>query len=237
MQKTKKVIRKVAELAAQILILPSWLSYNLHARLMNPPNACVTVSQQASRWPGLTGIYRRRALYKQVIARMGEDVTIGMGTILTKPTIELGTAVYVGSYCVVGDVRIGDHSLISDYVSLVSGHHGIEPDRPIKDQPERYRTIHIGEDCWVGSRAVILADLGNHAVVGAGSVVTKPVPDYMIVAGNPARPIGDRRQRKHVQPNTPSPSSLDAKRKDRVYTGQPIGQHPAPTVQCEGGNQ
>ena len=50
----------------------------------------------------------------------------------------------------------------------------------------------IGRDTWIGDRAVIMCDVGEHCVVGAGSVVTKPVPDYAIVVGSPARVVGSR---------------------------------------------
>jgi len=51
----------------------------------------------------------------------------------------------------------------------------------------------IGDGVWIGANATIMADVGHDAIVGAGSVVTKPVPPYAIVAGNPARIIRDRR--------------------------------------------
>lgn len=46
----------------------------------------------------------------------------------------------------------------------------------------------IGADCWIGDAAVIMADIGDGATVGAGSVVTRSVPPATVVAGNPARP-------------------------------------------------
>lgn len=230
MQQINNSLRRAAELGAQALILPSWLAYHCHVRLFGPARACISMSQRAGAWPGLTGVYLRRALYKKMIARMGENVGIGMGTILTKPTIELGHSVYLGNYCMVGDVRIGDNTLISDHVSIISGNHSMAPDLPIKDQPEVYRTIMIGADCWVGSRAVILADLGDHAVVGAGSVVTKPVPEYAIVAGNPARLIGDRRQRQQKQTSSPV-----APKGGQTVAVQPMHRaYPLPTVEREG---
>lgn len=73
--------------------------------------------------------------------------------------------------------------------------HGISRlDVPVGQQKSQYRTVSIGCDCWIGSGAVILADVGDHCMVGAGSIVTRPVDDYTIVAGNPTKPIGDRRQ-------------------------------------------
>jgi acetyltransferase-like isoleucine patch superfamily enzyme len=52
--------------------------------------------------------------------------------------------------------------------------------------------VRIGEGSWVGSAAVVLADVGRHSVVGAGSVVTKPIPDFVVAAGAPARVIRSR---------------------------------------------
>lgn len=59
---------------------------------------------------------------------------------------------------------------------------------------ERSR-LKIGNDVWIGARVTILAKIGtigNGVIIGAGSVVTKAVPDYAIVAGNPAKVIGYR---------------------------------------------
>lgn len=193
-------LRNRVEALANVVTLPTWISYKVQVRLFGPARACANISQRAGQWTGLTGVFLRRALVKRILASSGERVSIGMGTILTKPTIELGNDVYIGNFCMVGDVRIGANTLISDHVSIISGNHAIAADQLIKDQPEIYQTLTIGEDCWVGGRAVVMANLGAHCVVGAGSVVTKPVSPYAIVAGNPAKPIGDRRTRKDAAP-------------------------------------
>ena len=75
-------------------------------------------------------------------------------------------------------------------VSIVNGanQHGIDRlDTPIREQPGQWPRVTIGSDSWIGDRAVVMADVGRHCVVGAGAVVTKPVPDRAIVVGNPAR--------------------------------------------------
>jgi virginiamycin A acetyltransferase len=53
--------------------------------------------------------------------------------------------------------------------------------------------VTIGEDCWVGNGALIMANIGDKCIVGAASVVTKDIPDYSIVAGNPAKIIRNRK--------------------------------------------
>jgi len=59
-------------------------------------------------------------------------------------------------------------------------------------QGGQLKRICIGNDVWIGSNSVIMEDIGNGSVVGAGSVVTKPVEAFTIVAGNPARELGKR---------------------------------------------
>ena len=83
-------------------------------------------------------------------------------------------------------------------VIILSATHGIDRlDMPMRVQPiPPRRPITIGNDVWIGARVIILpgVTVGNHTVIGAGSVVTKDVPNYAIVGGNPARVIRDRRQ-------------------------------------------
>ena len=54
--------------------------------------------------------------------------------------------------------------------------------------------MRIGEGTWVGSAAVVMADVGRHCVIGAGAVVTRPLPDYSVAVGVPARVIRSRRR-------------------------------------------
>ena len=71
------------------------------------------------------------------------------------------------------------------------------PDTPIYQQAANSKGIVIGKDVWIGAQAGIVdgVTIGDHAVVGMGSIVTKDVPDWAIVAGNPAKVIGDRRDK------------------------------------------
>ena len=86
----------------------------------------------------------------------------------------------IGANC-----RIGPHTLVYD-----SDFHDLSPER--RDASGRSAPIVIGENVWIGSRAIILkgVSIGRDAVIAAGSVVTKDVPNGSIVAGNPARQVG-----------------------------------------------
>jgi len=91
-------------------------------------------------------------------------------------------------------IVIGDNTRIAAYSYAYAFNHGMNEDQLIKDQPVTSKGIHIGCDVWIGANTGIVdgVAIGDHAVVGMGSVVTKSVADYTKVAGNPARIIGSR---------------------------------------------
>jgi virginiamycin A acetyltransferase len=143
--------------------------------------------------PGLCGVYLRLAFYRLVLARCAPDVCIGFGTVLAHPGIRLGRGVYTGVYCSLGNVELGDDVLLASHVSITNGgrQHGIERlDVPIRMQPGVWIPVRIGEDSWIGEQAVVMADVGSHCVIGAGAVVTRPVPDFAIAVGVAAKVIG-----------------------------------------------
>ncbi|GIZ45475.1 hypothetical protein CKM354_000864000 [Cercospora kikuchii] len=111
--------------------------------------------------------------------------------------IELGKNVFINFNCTILDtckVRIGSRTLIASNVSLYSGTHPLDPEvRNGTQGPELGGEINIGEDCWLGGNVIILpgVTIGQGCTIGAGSVVTKDVPPYKVVAGNPARIIKD----------------------------------------------
>ena len=92
-------------------------------------------------------------------------------------------------------IRVGEGTRIASGASLYAFDHGMSPDRTIRAQPVRSRGIDIGKDVWIGARAGITdgVRIGDHSIVGMGAVVTGDVPDWAVVAGVPARKIGDRR--------------------------------------------
>jgi acetyltransferase-like isoleucine patch superfamily enzyme len=192
-EKSRKArLKQTAEWICKWLTWPEWLAYCLQRELIGEEFAYMGLNQKMMQWTGILGIYRRRAMLRRTIA-CGNQVTVGPGTLVMKA--ELGDCVYVGSYCNIGFAKVGANTLIADHVQVVTGYHGTARlDIPVKDQSLTHRYIKIGTDTWIGSGAIVLADVGSHCVIGAGSVVTKPVPDYAIAVGNPARVIKDRRE-------------------------------------------
>lgn len=107
--------------------------------------------------------------------------------------VKLGKNVFVNFHATFLDTcftTIGSRTLVGPNVSFFSGTHPLDPAiRQGTRGPELGKEIHIGEDCWIGGNVVILpgVNIGRGSVVGAGSVVTKSVPDFTVVAGNPAK--------------------------------------------------
>ena len=95
-------------------------------------------------------------------------------------------------------VTIDDYLLMGEDVLFLGGGHGFErTDIPIGAQGGKDPSpLHIAGDVWIGARVIVLPGckyIGHGAIIGAGSVVTKDVPDWSIVGGNPAKVIKTRR--------------------------------------------
>jgi maltose O-acetyltransferase len=106
--------------------------------------------------------------------------------------IELGERVFFNFNCVVLDVcavRIGDFTMFGPAVQIYTATHPL--DAGLRRRQEFGTPVAIGADVWVGGGAIILPGvrIGARAVIGAGSVVTRDVPDDTFAAGNPCRPI------------------------------------------------
>lgn len=176
--------------AAGGLVLPLVLLWHIGAKCLGPDTVFPGWSQMLSLIPGLTGQYLRRAFYSRVLRRCGADSCVTFGTIFSHPTVAIGRNVYIGAYCSIGDVTIEDDVLIASRVSIMNGsaQHGTERiDVPIREQPGEFVPVTIGEGTWIGEQATVAADVGRHCVIGAGAVVTRPIPDYAIAVGVPAR--------------------------------------------------
>src|ERR1700731_663028 len=135
----------------------------------------------------------RRRILSELFGKGGETV------IMQPPfycdygsNIELGERVFFNFNCVVLDVcpvRIGAYTLFGPAVQIYTPMHPLNAE--LRRQREFGKPVEIGSDVWVGGAALILPGvrIGSRAVIGAGSVVTRDIPDGVFAAGNPCRVI------------------------------------------------
>jgi acetyltransferase-like isoleucine patch superfamily enzyme len=188
----RRFFKIVAESVAVVVVLPALALYRLSQPILGSNQAFAGWSQAFGLLPGVTGVYLRRAFYRLAFRRVDGGAWIGFGTVFSHPDCVIGRKVYVGAYCCLGEVTLDDDVLVGSHVSIMNGssQHGIDRlDIPVREQPGRWPHVTIGRDTWIGDRAVIMADIGQHCVIGAGSVVTRPIPDFAIAVGNPAKVV------------------------------------------------
>jgi maltose O-acetyltransferase len=106
--------------------------------------------------------------------------------------IELGHRVFFNFNCVVLDVcrvRIGEYTQFGPGVQILTPLHPLQAD--LRRKQEYGKPVEIGSDVWIGGGALILPGvrIGSRTVIGAGSVVTRDIPDGVFAAGNPCRVI------------------------------------------------
>ncbi len=126
---------------------------------------------------------------------------IGYGTRITAGfdgRMEIGKNVLIdnGAFITAQQhITIGDNTQLSAYSFITDFNHRIQDkDVAIRSQGYTRKPVHIGSDVWIGAHAIILpgVTVGDGAVIGAGSVVTKDVPPYAVAVGNPAKVIKRR---------------------------------------------
>jgi virginiamycin A acetyltransferase len=151
-----------------------------------------TFATAVSLIPGLPGDYLRIAYYAMTLSSCSVYSRVSFGSFFAQSSAEIAQGVYIGSYCVLGNCRIGERTQIASMVQILSGarQHGRDEQGRIQGAEKGvFTTISIGADCWIGASAIIMADVGPGTTIGAGSVVTRPVPANVVAVGNPARVI------------------------------------------------
>lgn len=134
----------------------------------------------------------RRIVCRQLFDYCGKNVNVECGARFGNGGgIFLGSGSGLGINCFVhGPLHIGDNVMMGPNVTILTHSHCIDRiDIPMGQQGSIEKSVTVGDDVWIGMRVIILPgiNIGNGAVIGAGAVVTKDVPDYAIVGGVPAR--------------------------------------------------
>src|SRR5262245_54620040 len=191
----KDIFKGFARAVATLIELPQLASYAMRAAVMGRDRALEGSSELLSLVPGLLGQYLRRAFLARVLAGgCAPSAVIGFGTIFSKAGARIDANVYIGPRCHLGLVHLEADVLLAAGVHIPSGPHthGTDTRGPIREQPGTRRLVRVGAGTWIGSNAVVLADVGRDSIVGAGAVVTSPLPDRVVAAGVPARVVRRR---------------------------------------------
>lgn len=140
--------------------------------------------------------------FKEKIS-IGNNVTIGRFCRIGN-TFGQGAGIVIGNECNIGnnftaidgEIIIDDNALIASGVSIFAGNHKInvnlnECNRGYSDTGMTFSPVHIGKNCWIGEKVVILpgVTIGEYSIIGAGSVVSRSIPKKSIAVGNPAKVI------------------------------------------------
>jgi acetyltransferase-like isoleucine patch superfamily enzyme len=178
-----------------MIVLPFFLLYKISGPIIGKSRAFSGSSQLLSLFPGLLGQLLRRGFYVMTLKTCSHKSIIDFGTFFPSPDVTIGKQVYIGADCIIAPCRIENDVIIGSGVHIVSKntHFFDALDKPIRLQKGSWKPVNIGKDCWIGNKSIIMADVGNHCVIGAGSVVEKPVEDRSIAVGNPAKIIRKRK--------------------------------------------
>ena len=140
----------------------------------------------------------RVLLAGRLFRKVGNSVKIHSGVCFgTGLNIEIGDYSSLNHDCwIANDTIIGNDVMMGPEVIILSGSHNFNrTDIPMREQgaPPR-KPVVVGDDVWIGTRSIILpgVKIGSHSIIGAGSVVTKDVEEWSVMAGNPAKFIRSR---------------------------------------------
>jgi maltose O-acetyltransferase len=131
---------------------------------------------------------------QHIFSYCGKNINIEHGANFgTGKGISIGNNSGLGVNCHVrGPLKIGENVMMAPEVTILTSNHNFEDiNKPIIEQGHSIKKVEIGNDVWIGYRAIILpgVSIGNGAIVAAGSIVTKDIPEFAIVGGNPAKII------------------------------------------------
>jgi acetyltransferase-like isoleucine patch superfamily enzyme len=159
------------------------------------------LTRSGYRWRTDGMLFLGRGLELQIARRgrvdFGRFVWLGDGTKIRchEGLVEIGEKTVLGQECTISayqHVRIGEQCVIADRAMFIDFDHGVvEVERPIRVQGIYKRDVEVGSNVWIGYGACILRGvrIGDNAIVGTNSVVTRDVPANAVVAGIPARVI------------------------------------------------
>jgi virginiamycin A acetyltransferase len=191
----REFVKLICHALAWIAVTPSVVSWRIRAQIVGPDRALEASTQAWAVVPGLAGQYLRRAFLARTLRHCARSATIEFGVLFSSASASIGERAYIGPRCHLGWALIEDDALLAAGVHVPSGArtHGIDDlTVPIRDQHVTKSPVRIGAGSWIGSAAIVMADVGRDAVIAAGAVVTRPIPERTVAGGVPARVVRHR---------------------------------------------
>lgn len=183
----KQLVKKIMRMVFLAIAFPLAVPF----RVTKSRGVFTTTGQLLSLLPGVVGSYLRSAYYHLTLRRCGQRLHMDFGSYFSHPDAEIQDDVSISTYCIIGNVRLGDNVAISPGSHILSGrrqHAALQKDVSILKQAGGvFEQVSIGDNSWIGQACVVMADIGKQNIIGAGSVVVKKTGDYEVHAGNPAR--------------------------------------------------
>ena len=182
------IIKRLVFSVAVLAIWPLWVASWIERRLGLGEQVFLFGAQSVALVPGLPGVFLRAAYYVGVLEHCDWEVSLGFGSVFVKRAASMARHASMGCYCVIGNADIGDGVMIGSRVSVPSGkRQHFDDSGRLSASSGRFDRVKIGNGCWIGEGAIVMADVGELCVVAAGAVVGKTMPPNSMVAGNPAR--------------------------------------------------
>jgi acetyltransferase-like isoleucine patch superfamily enzyme len=200
----RELAKWAAHALATLLVAPLFVPYWIRAVVSGRDRALQGATEALALLPGLPGQYLRRAFLARVLAHCDQSACIGFGVLFSRVGTSVGANVYIGPRCQIGLATIEKDVLLAAGVHVTSearSHCFEDAEDHDREEIAEPRPVRIGEGSWVGESAVLAADVGRQTVVGAGAVVTGPLPDRVIAVGVPAR-VARRRGEAGGAPDT-----------------------------------
>lgn len=210
----RQTVKFILNTVSQLIVLPFVILARFEQYLL-PKNSEVLFNfctNIVALFPGVPGVFLRRAFYTLSLDKCSPHCHIGFGTIISHRCTIIHKHAYIGNYALIGNAELGEHCLVGSRVSILSGEalHELDEDGMWTSfSADLLKKVMIAKNVWIGEGAIVSADIGASCMIGSGSVVSSPIKPNIMVAGNPARFV------KHLTPiNRVEPAGRSESKKD-----------------------
>lgn len=188
----KKTFKKLYLTTLNILTLPLFIfAYTFYKVGFSYKTVAIAISV----FPGYFGLSLRRFFYTNTLKKCGKNLQVGFCAYFVYPETEVGENFAVEEFSIISLCSVGNDVIVAARCSLMSGahHHDIDDmSTTFLHSKDGARKIILGDNIWIGTHAVVMADIASGTVVGAGSIVTKKFAINDVILGVPAKKLRSR---------------------------------------------